>query len=108
MILVNPTLSTQTLKFIPREYSADEIKILDEQENIETSLSVSGFQSSYYFNVDITYTFKEGRFYRLRVFNAGEIVYQDKIFATEQGVNYSINKDEYLKRETENDFITLD
>lgn len=105
MILTNPDLTSQSIKFIPREYGADELELIDEQTGDSTLLPVTTTQDDYYDSVLVNYTFTEGRYYVLKVRKLGAIVYRDKIFSSNQGVDYSINDNEYQTTQHDNDFI---
>ena len=108
MIVLKPITTSQTLKFIPRVYSADRVVLRDEITNQETEISGTFTQIEYYLTASLIFDLKEGQFYNLTVYNVNDIVYKDKIFCTNQtALNYSINKDEYVSNSTNNDFIIL-
>lgn len=108
MIVLRPIGTAQNLKFIPREYTATKVVLLDESTNTEVEIEASFTQDKYYLTSDIIFNLKEGRFYNLTVYNVNDIVYKDKIFCTEQNVlNYSINKDVYTSTVTDNEYIIL-
>lgn len=108
MIVLRPIGTAQNLKFIPREYAATKVVLLDESANTEVEIDASFTQDKYYLTSDIIFNLKEGRFYNLTVYNVNDIVYKDKIFCTDQNVlNYSINKDVYTSTVTDNEYIIL-
>ncbi len=108
MIVLKPISTSQTLKFIPREYAADKIVLRNESTNTEIEIEATFTQDKYYLIASIVFDLKEGFFYNLTVYNENDIVYKDKIFCTSQSVlNYSINKDEYVSNATNNDYIIL-
>lgn len=118
MIVLKPITTSQTIKFIPREFSTnltlnftDDITLTEITPSTSTVTQVGDF-----INVSFTITgFKEARFYTLRVEDSSdEVVYKDKCFVTNQGVDqtqeqkYTINKDVYQPKSTgDNDYIVL-
>jgi len=108
MIVLRPIGTAQNLKFIPREYAATKVVLLDESTNTEVEIEASFTQDKYYLTSDIIFNLIEDRFYNLTVYNVDSIVYKDKIFCTTQQVlDYSINKDVYTSNVTDNEYIIL-
>jgi len=108
MIVLKPIGTSQTLKFIPREYAATKVKITDEATNTEVEISGTFTIDKYYLTASLIFDLKEGRFYNLTVLNGTDIVYKDKIFCTTQtALNYSINKDEFTSNVSSNEYIIL-
>jgi len=108
MIVLRPINTPQKLKFIPREYNATKIVLVDESTNTQVEIDATFTQDKYYLTTDITFSLIEGRFYNLTVYNINDIVYKDKIFCTSQNVlDYSINKDVYTSNVTDNEYIIL-
>lgn len=111
MIILN-TNATQQIKFIPREYSADKVVITDEDTNKSVEYTGLTFtKEAYYFKTDVTFSplLKKGTFYVINIENAGESIYRDRIFCTDQTpvVSYTINDGEYEEHETTNEYIVL-
>jgi hypothetical protein len=108
MIVLRPIETAQTLKFIPREYNATKVVLVDESTNTEVEINATFTQDKYYLTADIAFSLIEGRFYNLTVYNVNDIVYKDKVFCTSQNVlDYSINKDVYTSNVTDNEYIIL-
>ncbi len=108
MIVLRPIQTAQTLKFIPREYNATKVVLIDESTNKSIEIEATFIQNSYYLTSEIIFNLIEDRFYNLTVYNVNDIVYKDKVFCTSQNVlNYSINKDVYTSNVTDNEYIIL-
>jgi len=108
MIVLKPIQTSQTLKFIPREYNANKIVLIDESTNTEVEIIATFTQDKYYLKSDIIFSLIEGRFYNLIVYNNTNVIYKDEVFCTTQNaLNYSINKDVYTSNVTDNEYIIL-
>lgn len=120
MIVLKESILSQTFKFIPREYSADTMDIIEEGADIVSNFAITPARVGYdgladatgtYLSVSDIFTLKEGSFYSLIVYNGSNVVYKDKIFCTNQvatSLEYTINKDEYTEHTSDNEFIILD
>ena len=106
MIILQPITEAQTIKFIGREDDCDSIILRDEQDNTEVTINVVFSLTSYYLTADIIFDIKDNHFYNLIAYNGSNIVYKDKVFCTSQ-TDYSINKNEYTTKDSNNDYITL-
>lgn len=109
MIILLESVLSQTFKFIPRSLDADSMVIEDDAENTSVTIDITPSVDRYYLSVSEVLTLVEGRFYTLKVLNGLEVVYNDKIFCTNQTVSsYSINDNEYVQHSTNNDFVIID
>jgi hypothetical protein len=119
MKVLTTSSSEQTIKVIPREYvtslSAD---ITDDSTNTTTTYSsITSTESHNHLQVPITFSpvLKEGRYYDMVLKKGdGTIIYKDKIFCTDQGIDqtqneeYSVNDSVYTTDTSfDNDFIIL-
>jgi len=111
-----PTTDPQTIKIIPRVYSTDVTIVLrDDSSNTEVTLTPVSVVNKNYIELTTVFDLKEGRFYDLKVIdsNSSNIIYRDKIFCTAQSTSqlnnehYSVNKNEYVSKSANNDFIIL-
>ena len=115
-----PTTDTQTIKIIPRVYASSvTLRLRDDSSNTSVDLLVTGATSGNYLVLSTVFTLIEGRFNDLKVYNGqgaiseADIIYRDKIFCTSQSTNqsnnehYSVNKDVYVEKSGNNDFIIL-
>ncbi len=108
MIVLKPIGTAQEIKFIPREYTATKVVLLDESTNTEVEIDATFIKEKYYLTSNVIFNLVEGRFYVLSVLNGTDVIYKDKVFCTAQNVlNYSINKDVYTSNVTENEYIIL-
>jgi len=115
-----PVSTTQIINIIPRVYATSvTLTLRDDSSNDIKTLLVTGVKSGNYIQLSSIFELKEGRFYDFKVYNgqgvvsASDIIYRDKIFCTAQSTNqannesYSVNKDEYIEKSGNNDFIIL-
>ena len=111
---------SQTIKIIPRVYALSvTLRLRDDSSNTSVDLLVTGTKVRNYLELSAVFDLKEGRFYDLKVYNGQgsiteqDIIYRDKIFCTNQSTNqsnnehYSVNKNEYVEKSGNNDFIIL-
>lgn len=113
MTILQSTTDSQTLNFIPREYTAGTtytISIKDETTNTEvfTSTATTFTAVDYYLQYSSVFTLVENTMYMLEVKDGTNVTFKDKIFCTNQNVTtYSVNDNEYIKNTIANDFIVL-
>ena len=106
MIILKEQLTAQDLKVIPRSYSADKVTIIGQEGS--TDYVVTPTTDSYYLVLNAIYALVEGQQYSLIVYDGLDIVYTDRIYCTNQTIaDYTINKDEYIQTESNNDFIIV-
>lgn len=111
--------TSQDLFFIPRSYDTSVIVTLrnDSTNSVSTINLPTCVREKNYLKVSSIFTVEEGFFYDLKVYknsvSSENIIYRDKVFATDQSIDqsaneyYSINKDEYVSEQANNDFIIL-
>lgn len=109
MIILRPIAEAQSFNIIPRSYFMDVMTIKDEMSGQMFTYNIEPQLISYYAVITQALELVEGNFYKLTVFNNGSVVYRDKIFCTAQDVDtYSLNKDEYVEKSSDNDFIIFE
>lgn len=109
MIILKEQIEAQSLKFIPRQYSATSIVLVNEMTNESTTISSDFYVDGYYLYTTATFDLKEGNFYTLSILDNTDVVYKDKIFCTNQIIAYyTINNGEYIANATNNDFIVYE
>ena len=137
MIILKEQIDQQTIKFIPREYSADTLIIKNETTNTFVVYNPTFEVEGYYLKCDLVLDLKQDNFYTLTViknalpFTADNtiitvdnniltadmtqlsidnlIVYKDKIFCTNQNTNvFSVNSNEYVSHATTNEYIVYE
>tara|TARA_R110000851_G_scaffold183607_2_gene332893 strand:+ start:546 stop:908 length:363 start_codon:yes stop_codon:yes gene_type:complete len=115
-----PIDTEQVIYIIPRVYSTSvTITLRDDSSNSTNTILLTGVKEGNYIKLTSVFELKEGRFYDLKVYNtqgaleAVNIIYRDKIFCTAQSTDqstnseYSVNKDTYIQKSGNNDFIIL-
>ena len=115
-----PITTSQTIKIIPRVYSANvTLKLRDDSSNTTVTILPTSVVSGNYIELSNIYDLKDGRFYDLKIYNGQgavtelDIIYRDKIFCTTQPTDqlqneyYTVNKNEYKAKGGNNDFIIL-
>jgi hypothetical protein len=114
MKVLTTSTDTQTIKVIPRDYVGTvTLKLRDDSTNEVTTASVNTVTDKDYLSISYAFNLKEGRYYDLTLLNGSKVVYLDKIFCTDQTINqdtndyYSVNKDEYVSKSGNNDYIVL-
>lgn len=114
MKVLTTSNSNQTLKFIPREYVTNiTLKLRDDSTNEITTSAIASTTDKDYMVVNTIFDLREGSFYDLTILSGTNIIYKDKIFCTDQTIDqdtnnyYSVNKDEYVSKDGNNDFIVL-
>jgi len=131
MIILKEQGGVQTIKFIPRIYSADILVLRNETTNVSITYNPTFTTDGYYLKCDLVLDLKENTFYNLTVlksnftadnniitvdsdiltadmteFNGQDfVVYKDKIFCTNQNKDdYTVNKNQYVANATTNEF----
>ena len=114
MIVLEESASTQTIYFIPRNFTSGDnynITIVNETTNAEVyNVDTASIVELLYHN---TYTavfpLKEDISYVLTIKDGAEVIFKDKMFCTNQTdlMAYTINDSDYIFNDTDNEFITL-
>ena len=113
MTILQSTTDSQTLNFIPREYTSGTtytISIKDETTNkdVFSSTATTFTALDYYFQYSSVFTLVENTMYMLEIKEGNNVTFKDKIFCTNQNVTtYSVNDNEYIKNTIANEFIVL-
>jgi len=107
MIILKEQNTSQTFKFIPRYYTGVNLRLVNESSGQVYSYNVSPERIGYYHQITHIVDTKEGNFYSLTIFDDNSnVVYKDKVFCTNQEITeYTINKDEYVQKSSDNEFI---
>lgn len=112
MIILQESGSSQTINFIPREYTQGttyNVSITNEStgSNVYDEDVTTFTENLYYHQHSDTFNLKEDNFYILKI-TGSDVVYKGKIFCTNQTVsNYTVNESEYTQHTTENEFIFI-
>jgi hypothetical protein len=115
-----PVATAQIIYIIPRIYATSvTVTLRDDSTNDVNTLLITGVKDSNYIKLTSVFDLKEGRFYDLKIYNGqgavteSDIIYRDRIFCTAQSTNqanndkYTVNKDAYVSKNGNNDFIIL-
>lgn len=107
MIILKEQNTSQSFKIIPRYYTGVNLRLVDESSGQVYQYNVSPERVSYYHQITFISDTTEGNFYALTLFDDdGNVVYKDKVFCTNQEITeYTINKDEYVQKSSDNEFI---
>tara|TARA_S200002703_G_scaffold46678_1_gene40487 strand:+ start:703 stop:1041 length:339 start_codon:yes stop_codon:yes gene_type:complete len=112
MIILQESSSSQTISFIPREYSSGttyNVKIVNESngKTIYDVDTTSITENLYYNQYTAVLNLKQDNFYMLTI-TGSDVVYKDKIFCTNQTASsYSVNNNEYTQQTSSNEFIFI-
>jgi len=106
MVTLLESESEQDLKLILNRGIGDELIIIDEGGNSET-FDIITYREKYYQIITMVYPIKEGKTYTIIVKFEGVQVYKGKLFCTNQ-TDYSINKDTYNEKTSDNTYIIID
>jgi hypothetical protein len=119
MIVLKPIDTAQIIYVIPRLalYSTNiELSIIDDITGETLTLTQTSELYGDYLKIDLSVDdLVKNRFYTFRIKSVANLknIYKDKIFVTDQVINqkinktYSINKDEYVEVESNNDYIVI-
>ena len=111
MTIIEESALAQTIKFIPRKFTLGNsynISIVNESTNTEVyNQDTTEIAELLYYN---TYTavfpVKQDIYYMLTIKDGTEVIFKDKVFSTNQAVaNYTVNNNEYISNDTQNEFI---
>jgi hypothetical protein len=108
IVVTTDNNNNQFIKFIPRDSSVDTMYITDESTNIEVPVVIINYNPGDYADeIEALFSLQEGHYYRLVLKdNAGDEVYRDRIFCTDQVPgNYTPNSQAYTANTTTNDFL---
>lgn len=108
MIILQETLSSQEFKIIPRVYLADSMILKNETTNTSVTIAIIPTLDRYFMVIDEVLDLVQDNYYTFTVLNDTDIVYKGIIFCTNQTISdYSVNYNEYIANDTDNDFITI-
>lgn len=109
MIILKESVLTQTFKIIPRALQCDRIEIINSSEGTSESIDITPVVDRHFLEISAILDIKENNFYTLTAYNSEEVIFKGRIFCTNQQVKeYTINKDEYIEKQTTNNFVILD
>ena len=107
-MILRETTSEQSLKLTPSDNNITSIDITNQSSGVTTTYTVSEvFLNSYFVQINLVLDLKENNDYILKAKNsADEVVYYTTVFCTNQIISdFTINKDEYTQRSSDNEYI---
>lgn len=109
MVILQESVSSQTIKVLPNSDTYTSIKVLDELTGEETTIaSFTSVIGEYLHSITAIFPTVQERFYTIKIYNGTTLVFYDKIFCTNQTVSsYTIVNGQYITTNTNNDFIIL-
>lgn len=107
-MVLKETTGLQSIYITPKSNAVTSIDLLCQETNVTVNYPVTEvFTKSYYIRFDLVVALVEGRSYTLKAKTAsGEVVFYGFVYCTNQTISdYTINKDEYVQRNTTNEYI---
>jgi len=106
MIILKEQEAPQNLYATIDGLEADAIVLRDEETNTEETIECVFSIDKYYAVTNLVFPIIQNKFYTLTILNGTDVVYKDKIFCTNQIIEqFSINKDDYIQRTSDNEYI---
>lgn len=110
MNVLTTSIELQELVIIPRSNTFDTLYFTDESNNTTEEITIDSVEDKiYYLVLNIYCELIENHFYKVELFNDGELVFRGKAFCTDQTiVNFSVNNGQYTSHTTTNEYITYE
>lgn len=106
MIILKELGTDQTWKYIPRSLASDSYVITSETDGTSTTYTYDSTVSDYYLSITDTIALEENNYYTFQALNGSDIVYEGRIFCTNQTVaDYSVNNGEFTTNASNNDYV---
>jgi hypothetical protein len=106
MIILKEQEAPQNLYATIDGLLADAIVLRDEETNTEETIECVFSIDKYYAVTNLVFPIIQNKFYTLTILNGTDVVYKDKIFCTNQIIEqFSINKDVYTQKTSDNEYI---
>jgi hypothetical protein len=111
MHILQVSASPQSITIIPRSYPASvTIQLIDESTNTTATPAVTAASANGFMTLTGTFSLVNNRFYGLKVFNAGNLIYRDRVFVTSQTEydKFTVNQNVYTEETSyDNDYIII-
>jgi hypothetical protein len=111
MHILQVSASPQSITIIPRSFPASvTIQLIDESTNTTATPSVTAASANGFMTLSGTFSLVNNRFYGLKVFNAGNLIYRDRVFVTSQTEydKFTVNQNVYTEETSyDNEFIII-
>ena len=111
MHILQVSASPQSITIIPRSFPASvTIQLVDESTNTTATPAVTAASANGFMTLTGTFSLVNSRFYGLKVFNAGNLIYRDRVFVTSQTEydKFTVNAGVYTEETTyDNEYIII-
>jgi hypothetical protein len=111
MHILQVSASPQSITIIPRSFPASvTIALIDESTNDTATPAVTAASANGFMTISGTFSLVNNRFYGLKVFNAGNLIYRDRVFVTSQTEydKFTVNQNVYTEETSyDNDYIII-
>lgn len=106
-MIVIKVAASHNFTILPSELEATICRIRKGGTGIVDDYAIADFTvDRYYLDFSVDFQTEEGVFYDMTILNGTDIVYKDKLFATDQTVaDYSINDGKYTPHNSDNTFV---
>jgi len=86
MVILKPIATAQEISVFVREHAGTSysVVIIDDSLNKSTTETVTGATSDGVLTIDVTYNFKEGQFYSVKIYRSSALIAFQKIYVTAQ------------------------
>jgi hypothetical protein len=111
MHILQVSASPQSITIIPRSFPASvTIALIDESTNTTATPAVTAASANGFMTLTGTFSLVNNRFYGLKVFNSGNLIYRDRVFVTSQTEydKFTVNQNVYTEETSyDNDYIII-
>jgi hypothetical protein len=111
MHILRVSASAQSITIIPRSFPASvTIQLIDESTNTTATPTVTAASANGFMTLTGTFSLVNSRFYGLKVFNAGNLIYRDRVFVTSQTEydKFTVNQNVYTEETSyDNEYIII-
>jgi hypothetical protein len=111
MHILQVSASPQSITIIPRSFPASvTIALIDESTNDTATPAVTAASANGFMTLTGTFSLVNNRFYGLKVFNSGNLIYRDRVFVTSQTEydKFTVNQNVYTEETSyDNDYIII-
>lgn len=111
MHILQVSASPQSITIIPRSFPASvTIALIDESTNTTATPAVTAASANGFMTLTGTFSLVTNRFYGLKVFSSGNLIYRDRVFVTSQTdyPKFTVNAGVYTEETTyDNDYIII-
>jgi hypothetical protein len=111
MHILQVSASPQAIVIIPRTFPASvTIALIDESTNTTATPAVTAASANGFMTLTGTFVLVNNRFYGLKVFASGNLIYRDRVFVTSQTdyEKFTVNQNVYTEETSyNNDYIII-